>query len=70
MAVAKQQVMLAIANIALLKVCLQGAICCVHDINLQMYGFVLVGGNKLWQCFSVVLKWNTMWHEDIVQQKH
>lgn len=62
--------MLAIANIALLKVCLQGAICCVHGINLQMYGFVLVSGNKLWQCFSMVLKWNTVWHEDIVQQKH
>lgn len=56
MAVAKQQVMIAMANIPLLKVHLQGVIFCVHEINLQMYGFILVNGNKLWKCFSAVLK--------------
>lgn len=66
MAVAMQQVMIAIANIPLLKVHLQRVIFCVHEISLQMYGFILVNGNKLWKCFSVVLKWNTMWHENIV----
>lgn len=70
MAVAKQQVMPATATIALLNVCLQGAICCGHGISLQVDGFALVSGNKLWQCFRVVLKWNTMRQEDLVQQKH
>lgn len=64
MTVAKQQVMIAMANIPLLKVHLQGVIFCVHEIDLQMYGFRLVNGNKLWKCFSAVLKWSTMWHED------
>ena len=69
-AVAKQQVMIATANMPLLKVRLRRVIFCVHEINLQMYGFILARGNKLWQCFSAVLKWNTMWHEDTAQQNH
>lgn len=52
MAVAKQQVMKAIAEIRLLKAHLRRAIFCVREINLQVYGFLLGTGDQVLKCFG------------------
>lgn len=69
MAVAKQQVMKAIAEIRLLKAHLQRAIFCVHEINLQVYGFLLGNGDKVLKCFGAALKRVTVRREATTQQK-
>ncbi|EOA95516.1 hypothetical protein Anapl_16478 [Anas platyrhynchos] len=53
MAVAKQQVMKAIAEIRLLKAHLRRAIFCAREINLQVYGFLLGTGDQVLKCFGL-----------------
>lgn len=69
MAVAKQQVMVAIAEIRLLKVHLRRAIFCVREIDLQVYGFLLGNGDKVLKCFGAALKQDTVCREATAQQK-
>lgn len=69
MAVAKQQVMKAIAEIRLLKAHLRRAIFCVREINLQVYGFLLGTGDQVLKCFGAALKRVTVRREAPAQQK-